>query len=160
MISDNFQPLSDVIDDVVSKFCVTVPHDEIRSAMAQEVSYQIFPIVCEINDFIASKPKCKRDVYCFVNDVYIPMSSSVYNQWGICGNAFEDVVSKFICGAASATELHETIWPSFVMPLREKIWRLPTVRSRDSKLKVSDQLDDLIAIRNGLAKIIEEVEKS
>lgn len=160
MIPENFKPLSDVVEDVVSKFYVTATNDEIRDAMVQEVRNQIFPIICEIHDFVASKPTLKRDVYHFVNDTYIPMSSRVYNQWGICGNAFEDIVSKFICGPVDTTELHEIIWPSFVMPLREKIWRLPTVRSRDSKLKVFDQLNDLMAIQNSLAKIIEEVEKS
>ena len=160
MIHDNFKPLTDVVEDVVSRFYVTSTNDEIRDAIVQEVRNQISPIICEINDFIASKPRLKRDVYSFVNDVYAPMSSLVYNQWNICGNNFENIVSKFIGGTISTTALHETIWPPFVMPLREKIWRLPTVRSRDSKLKVSDQINDLMAIQNGLMKIIEEVEVS
>ena len=160
MVPENFKPLTDVVNDVVSKFCPTIPHDVVRTKILQEINGQLLPIIYEIDNFVASKPRLKRDVYKFVNDVYVPMSSTTYNRLGICENCFEGIIIGLTNAPINMVELHEIIWPQFVMPVREKIWRLPRVRSRDSSLKVSDQINDLVIIRNELIKLVEEVEKS
>lgn len=172
VITQPIKPLSDVVNDVVSKFCPTADPEKIRTAIRQEVYDKIFPIIDAIDTFLRSENKLKRNLYAFRNDVYSSLMSDAYNEWGMVENVFEDVVMIEIQDArgedcytfqcfyeANITALHETIWPVFVSPLRERLWNLPKVVGRDSRITLKDQLKTFEAIRNELSKLLLEIDK-
>lgn len=173
MIPKTIKPLTDVVNDVVTKFCPTAAPEKIRRAILQEVYDKIFIIIDTIDTFLRSENKQKRSLYAFRNDVYNALVSNAYNEWGMVENAFEDVIMIEIQDArgedclvfqsfyeANLTALHETVWPEFVSPLRERLWNLPKVIGRDSRVTLQDQLNTFKMIRNELSKILFELENS
>lgn len=167
----NIKPLTDVVNNVVAKFCPTADPAKIRAAIRQEVYDKIFIIIDAIDTFLRSENKLKRNLYAFRNGVYNSLVSDAYNEWGMVENVFEDVIMLVIQDARgedslafqsfyedNITALHETVWPEFVSPLRERLWNLPKVIGRDSRVSLKDQLDTFRAIRAELSKILFEVE--
>lgn len=165
------------IDEIMKKseriIGLSVPYDKTRATILAEVHEKLDPIIKIIEDFIASKPKKKQDVYDFLEKQYNPMYTYAYYAWRTEQYVFTNIVmmeiqdehkvddAKFRHLYESANiqlMLHNLIWNELTKPLRDKLWNLPRVPCRDAHIKVSDQIMTLRSCKNKLEKILADLE--
>ena len=96
------------IDEIMKKseriIGLSVPYDKTRATILAEVHEKLDPIITCIDDFIATKPKLKRDVYAFLEKQYNPACTYAYHAWDTTRYAFTNVIMMENGGAKSTSK--------------------------------------------------------